>query len=104
MNFNIYKQQKCCQIICFTTFLLYLCAVKMIMQIYNKMLKVSKKIRDKILEDKEFSSKVALLLGIKQVSAELLARRNSRSLTLHILVEFYKREGFTEDEIFEKSK
>lgn len=66
------------------------------------MLEVSKEIRDKILSDIDFSSKVALILGIKQVSAELLARRNSRSLTLYALVKFYKEQGYTEDQIFEK--
>jgi hypothetical protein len=68
------------------------------------MLKVSKEIREKILEDKSFSSEVALILGIKQISAELLARRNSRSLTLYALVKFYKSKGFSEDQIFESEE
>lgn len=66
------------------------------------MLNVSKKIRQKILENKEFSSKVALILGVKQVSVEQLARRNSRSLTLYALVKFYKEQGFTEEQIFKQ--
>lgn len=66
------------------------------------MLKVSKQIREKILSDKNFSSKIAEILGIKQVSVELLARRNSRILTQYALVKFYIEQGYTEKQIFEQ--
>lgn len=65
-------------------------------------MKVSQLIIDKILTDNQFSLKGAAVLGIAQISFQQLARRNSTKLTLYNLVEFYKEEGFTEEQIFEK--
>lgn len=66
-------------------------------------MKVSEKIREKILNENIFSLKVAMVLNTRQASVFDLAKRNSDKLTLHNLVEFYKKEGFTEDEIFAHS-
>jgi len=65
-------------------------------------MKVSKIILDKILTDNEFSLGLAEIFKIKQISVELLARRNSGKLTQYQAVMYYKKKGFTEDQIFEK--
>lgn len=66
-------------------------------------MQVSEKIRQKILDENIFSLKVAMVLDIKQASVIDLAKRNSDKLTLYTLVEFYKKEGFTEEDIFAHS-
>ncbi len=68
------------------------------------MLKASKEIREKILYNNEFSLRMAEILGIAQVSVKHLARRNSTKLTLAVLVNFYKEQGFTDEQIFETTK
>lgn len=65
-------------------------------------MKVSSKIRKKIINDNRFSLKAALTINLTQVAIQQQARRNSDKLTMVALVDFYKSEGFTEDEIFEK--
>lgn len=65
-------------------------------------MKVSKAVIDKILKDNDFSIGLAEIFKIKQVSVELLARRNSGKLTQYAAVEYYKLKGFSLDEIFEK--
>lgn len=65
-------------------------------------MKVSKIIIEKILNDNEFSIELAKRLGNQQQSVLGLARRNSRNLTLWEAVMFYKEQGFTEEQIFEK--
>ena len=67
-------------------------------------MKVSKVILDKILKDNDFSLGLAEIFNIKQVSVELLARRNSGKLTQYAAVEYYKSRGFELDEIFEQEK
>lgn len=62
--------------------------------------KVSALIRNKILDDNQFSIQLAEKLGIQQQSVLGLARRNSSKLTLYIAVAFYKEKGFTEEQIF----
>lgn len=64
-------------------------------------MKVSKMILEKILTDNDFSLGLAGVFGIKQISLEMLARRNSGKLTQYAAIEFYKKNGFTEEEIFE---
>lgn len=66
-------------------------------------MKVSKIIIEKILNDNEFSIELAKRLGNQQQSVLGLARRNSRNLTLWEAVMFYKEQGFTEEQIFEKN-
>lgn len=61
-------------------------------------------ILEKILTDNDFSLELAKVFGIKQVSLEMLARRNSGKLTQYSAVEFYRKKGFSEKEIFEKEK
>lgn len=63
--------------------------------------KVSSTIRRRILEDNEFSNQLASQLGIQQQSVIGLAKRNSDKLTLYHAIEYYKKKGFKEDEIFE---
>lgn len=67
-------------------------------------MKINKKIRQKILNDNQFSLKCAMAINITQAAIKEQARRNSEKLALHSLVDFFKSEGFTEDEIFEKEK
>lgn len=65
-------------------------------------MKVNKKIIERLLKDNAFSLRASMVLGITQISVINLAKRNSEKLTLYALVRFYKKEGYTEDEIFEK--
>lgn len=67
-------------------------------------MKVSKAILNKILTDNDFSLGLANIFKIKQVSVELLARRKSGKLTQWAAVEYYKSQGFTEEEIFESEE
>lgn len=62
---------------------------------------ISKKIIEKILSDNQFCLKLALLLNIQQTSVRALARNNSDKLAHFKLVEFYKEEGFSENDIWE---
>lgn len=64
-------------------------------------MKVSEVILEKILKDKKFSSDLATIFGIKQISVELLARRKSGKLTQYAAIEYYRSRGFTDEEIFE---
>lgn len=64
------------------------------------MKKVSELIRKKILEDNDFSMKLATELEIQQQSVLGLARRNSNKLTLYLAVEFYRKNGFSLEQIF----
>lgn len=63
-------------------------------------IKVSQLIINKILEDNNFSLKLAQRIGVQQQSIKALAKRNSKILTLYEAVLFYKENGFQEDEIF----
>lgn len=65
-------------------------------------MKVSKIIIEKILTDNAFSMELAIELGMQQQSVLGLARRNSEKLTLYRAVLFYKRKGFTENQIFDE--
>ncbi len=67
-------------------------------------MKVSKKIREKILTDNLFSTELAMKLGIQQQSLFGLAKRNSEKLTLYQAILFYKEKGFSEEQIFETEK
>lgn len=62
--------------------------------------KVSELVRKKILTDNEFSMELAVRLGIQQQSVKALARRNSKLLTLHVAINFYKEQGIEENSIF----
>lgn len=64
------------------------------------MKKVSELIRKKILEDNDFSMKLAAELEIQQQSVLGLARRNSNKLTLYLAIEFYRKNGFSLEQIF----
>ncbi|GJQ07479.1 hypothetical protein CAPN010_16370 [Capnocytophaga cynodegmi] len=65
-------------------------------------MKVSKKVREKIKKDNRFSLLLALKTDRTQSTVKQLAQRNSSKLTEATYVEFYKEQGFKEDEIFEK--
>lgn len=67
-------------------------------------MKVSKIIIQKILNENSFSIELAKELGIQQQSVLGLARRNSEKLTLYKAVLFYKKSGFTEEQIFQKEQ
>lgn len=66
--------------------------------------KVSKLIRDKIIEDNKFSNELAMRMNIQQQSVIGLAKRNSNKLTLYEAVKFYMEKGYSENEIFAQSK
>lgn len=62
---------------------------------------ISKKIINKILTINRFSLMVAYILDIGQESAKKLAKRGSDKLAHAKLIEFYKEQGFTDEEIWE---
>lgn len=65
-------------------------------------MKVSKKIKQKILKDNQFSLRMAIALDKTQEAVKQSARRNSSKLSEASYIAFFKSEGFTEDEIFER--
>ncbi|MFJ1431915.1 hypothetical protein ACILD7_02295 [Capnocytophaga canimorsus] len=67
-------------------------------------MKVSKKIANKISNNNLFSLEVAKILNKTQQAVMLMAKAQSDRLLHYLLVEFYKSQGFTEDEIFEKTE
>lgn len=64
-------------------------------------MRVNYKILEKILKDNDFSMGLAKAIGVRQQSVLALARRNSEKLTLYAAVLFYKKYGFTDEDIFE---
>lgn len=71
---------------------------------------LSHHILQKIITDLDFSRDLSAVLGIKQSSVEATAKRAIRStsrpisLTKPEAIRFYKEEGYTEDQIFEKEE
>ena len=66
--------------------------------------RISKFLQNKILKDSKFSMELAKVLGIKQISVELSARRLSEKLTQVVAYEFYLSQGLTDEQIFETEK
>ncbi|EKB56565.1 hypothetical protein [Bergeyella zoohelcum] len=68
-------------------------------------MKLDKKILHKIISDSDFSRKLSEILGIKQNSVERSAKRalsgNSKpfSLMQPVAINFYKENGFNEEDI-----
>ncbi len=65
-------------------------------------MKLGFKIKERIVSDDEFSAKLSLILNIKQQSVIAGATRNSKSLLLYPAVMFYKEQGYTDEDIFDK--
>lgn len=63
---------------------------------------ISKKIKQKILKDNQFSLRMAMALDKTQEAVKQAARRNSSKLSEKAYVDFFKSEGFSEEEIFKK--
>lgn len=80
----------------------YFIIVNIIIKHNYKYMKISKKVIDEILQNNQFSLKIALILDIQQISVRALARNGSEKLAHAKLVEFYKKEGFKEEEIWQK--
>lgn len=68
----------------------------------RKYMKLSSFLLEKIIKDNQLSLKIALILDIQQVSVRALARNGSEKLAHAKLVNFYKNEGFPEEQIWEK--
>lgn len=64
---------------------------------------ISKKIKQKILKDNQFSLKMAMALDKTQEAVKQAARRNSSKLSEKLYIDFLKSQGFSEEEIFEKT-
>lgn len=70
---------------------------------------LSQIILQKIQSDLTFSAELARILNIKQISVERAAQRassgNGKSFSLKRpeAIKFYKDQGFTEEQIFEKT-
>lgn len=75
--------------------------MNMVIKHNYKYMKISKKVIDEILKNNQFSLKIAMILDIQQTSVKALARSNSDKLGHARLVEFYKEQGFTDEEIWE---
>ncbi len=65
--------------------------------------KLSERILDKIINDNDFSLRLCLHMKIRQQTLFKHVRAKSDSLRLPEQIAFYKKEGFTEDEIFEQT-
>ena len=65
-------------------------------------MKVSNIILEKIKDDLTFRLQLALALNISERQVQNLGKKNSENLTKYTAVEFYKSQGLSEDEIFEK--
>lgn len=65
-------------------------------------MKVHNIILEKIKNDLTFRLQLALALNISERQVQNLGKKNSENLTKYKAVEFYKSQGLTEDEIFEK--
>ena len=64
-------------------------------------MKISNIITKKIKADNAFSLGVASAIGISQRAVQNLADRKSDKLKIYEAVEFYRANGFTDNEIFE---
>lgn len=71
---------------------------------YKYKMKISELIIEKIKTDNDFSMGLAKIMKIQQQSVIGLARRNSEKLTLYSAILYYKEQGFTDEQIFEKSE
>ena len=66
------------------------------------MKQLSKKVRERIINDNDVSLDLAKILGVQQYSLKELVKRNSDKLVLYFLVMYYvEKLGYTIDEIFE---
>lgn len=63
---------------------------------------ISQKIIKRIISDNDFSLRMAIHLKVTQVAVILKARRKSNSLLLPNCIEFYKQNGYSDDEFLEK--
>ncbi len=63
---------------------------------------LSKKILEKIIKDNDFSLKLSLHMKKRQDTIIRLAKSQNDILRLPEQIDFYKKEGFNEDEIFHK--
>lgn len=57
-------------------------------------MKVSKKIREKIIKDNQFSLELALVLNISQAAIKIRAKRNGQGLDSAIALPIYEKYGF----------
>ena len=64
-------------------------------------MKVSEKIRQKLLNERDFRLGTALAMKISENNVRNLAKANSENLTKYSAIKFFESEGFSEDEIFE---
>lgn len=67
-------------------------------------MKISSKITDRILKDNQFSLQLSYRVGRKQASVEKSARRFSDVLLLPVYTEFYKENGYTEEDYLCRDK
>lgn len=59
-------------------------------------MKVSKEIREKIINDNQFSLELALALKITQAAIKIRAKRNGHGLDSAIALPVYEKYGFKE--------
>lgn len=65
-------------------------------------MKPNRKLVQEILSNNVFSLELAKILNVKQNVILKRAERYSQLLLLEMCVKFYKEQGFTEEDIFEK--
>jgi len=65
------------------------------------MKKISEEVRNRIIDDNEFSLDVAKILCVQQYSVKALVKRNSGKLANYHAVEYYKSRGYSLEQIFE---
>ena len=64
-------------------------------------MKVSQIIIEKLLNDRDFRLSTALAMKISENNVRNLAKAKSENLTKYSAVKFFKKSGFSENEIFE---
>lgn len=69
-----------------------------------KTIKLSKKVREKILNDNTFSLKMSMELGIQQISLFRALERNSKILFSEKAFLFFIENGFKKEELIELSE
>ncbi|MBC7749557.1 MAG: hypothetical protein H7Z76_13455 [Methylotenera sp.] len=67
-------------------------------------MKVSQIIIEKLLNDRDFRLGTALAMKISENNVRNLAKANSENLTKYSAIKFFKKNGFSELEIFEAEK
>ncbi|MCK0201316.1 hypothetical protein [Ornithobacterium rhinotracheale] len=65
-------------------------------------MKLKKVLKDRILNDNIFSLQLAMELNVRQEWVLKMAKKDSKTLLLPPSITFFKKNGYSEEEILEK--